>query len=236
MAAHEPHPLYLECSRSQALLAWCGAVANAVAIFVMGFWLVTCYGSVDPSVYGLIITIFLAIFISDLFSGFVHWAADSWFDGTSWTRVVSISREHHAFPHHIVGYPFRDYVAFSCWPTVLIIGPCGLVSAFAAPETAAVYYGVTICFIVSAVMFFGTYAHRLGHRRSCLRIVRLLQACHLLITTRHHGVHHRGDHDRRYCVINGWANYVCDNTGFWRGLECVVTQLTGSLPRSGELE
>jgi ubiquitin-conjugating enzyme E2 variant len=82
----------------------------------------------------------------------------------------------------------------------------------------------------------GTHAHRLGHRPSRLRIVRLLQACHLLITTGHHGAHHRASHNRRYCVINGWANYVCDGTGFWRALELLVQQLTGSVPRRNDLE
>jgi len=57
-----------------------------------------------------------------------------------------------------------------------------------------------------------------------------------LITTGHHDAHHRGPHDRRYCVINGWANYVCDATGLWRGLEWLVQKATGSIPRRSDLE
>jgi hypothetical protein len=167
----------------------------------------------------------------------VHWTTDTWFDEINWQRVISIAREHHLFPHHIVGYPFRDYVAFSSWPTVLIVGPCGLLLTLAvSSSTPFTFYGVIVCFMISTVMFFGAHTHRFGHTPSNSRIVRLLQASHLLITTGHHDAHHRGNHNRRYCVINGWANYVCDATGFWRGLEWLVQQLTGSIPRRNDLE
>src|SRR5712672_2542098 len=106
----EARPLYLDCNRSQALTAWCGAAANGMVITWLGLWLVIHYPMVDPNFVGLIIAVFLALFISDFFSGFVHWTTDTWFDEINWQRVISIAREHHLFPHHIVGYPFRDYV------------------------------------------------------------------------------------------------------------------------------
>jgi ubiquitin-conjugating enzyme E2 variant len=236
MKTRQPCPLYPNCNRSQILTAWCGAVANGLVIIWLALWLVAHSASIEPNLLELVTTVFIALFVSDFLSGFVHWAVDTWFDERNWVRVISIAREHHLFPHHIIGYPFRDYVAFSSWPTVLIVGPCGLLLTLAAPAIPLIFYGVVICLITSAVMFFGTHAHRLGHRPSRLRIVRLLQACHLLITTGHHGAHHRASHNRRYCVINGWANYVCDGTGFWRALELLIQQLTGSVPRRNDLE
>jgi Lipid desaturase domain len=95
----EARPLYLDCNRSQALTAWCGAAANGMVITWLGLWLVIHYPMVDPNFVGLIIAVFLALFISDFFSGFVHWTTDTWFDQINWQRVISIAREHHLFPH-----------------------------------------------------------------------------------------------------------------------------------------
>ena len=44
-------------------------------------------------------------------------------------------------------------------------------------------------------------------------------------------MHHRSDQIIRCCVINGWANYVYDPLRIWRGLEWLVSALTGAEPR-----
>jgi ubiquitin-conjugating enzyme E2 variant len=67
-------------------------------------------------------------------------------------------------------------------------------------------------------------------------VLRLAQKLHLVVTPEHHWVHHRSDQIIRYCVINGWANYVCDSLRIWRGLEWLVRALTGAQPRRDDLE
>ena len=229
-------PLFLECDRIQVVTSWVGIAAYTMLVSWYARWIVTHIGGSGSLFYTLPPVVFLALFLADLVSGLVHWGTDTWFDEIVYTRIISIAREHHIHPHHIVGYGFRDYVAYSAWPTMVLLGPLGLVLTLLAPPSPVVFHVVVLLFIISACMFFGTYAHRLGHKRSPWRIVRLLQRCKFLIDTRYHGVHHRDNHDIRYCVINGWANYVCDAIGFWRGLERLIQWLTGAEPRKNDHE
>ncbi len=229
-------PLFLECDRSQVITSWVGVVAFIVLILWYVTWLAWHSGLAAEQLHVLPVTVIVGLFLADLVSGAVHWATDTWFDEKLWTRVISIAREHHIHPHHILGYGIRDYLAYSAWPTLLFLGPIGLVLTLATTPSSWVLHGVVVLFVISVCMLFGTYAHRLGHRRSGWAIVRFLQRCHLLIDTCHHNVHHRDNHDIRYCVINGWANYVCDRTGFWRGLEWLIRRLTGAVPRRNDHE
>jgi hypothetical protein len=72
-----------------------------------------------------------ALYLADWFSGFVHWATDTWFDEVFLERIISIAREHHLYPREIVGYGFRDYVAYSSWPNIAFVGPVALALTFA---------------------------------------------------------------------------------------------------------
>ena len=73
--------------------------------------------------------------------------------------------------------------------------------------------------------------HNLGHRRSKSRLLQLARKLRLVITPEYHYVHHRNGQTVRYCVINGWANYLCDKLRIWRGLEWLVHAATGAVPR-----
>jgi ubiquitin-conjugating enzyme E2 variant len=206
------------------------------SILWLSVWIVIQYRTNSPTATYLFICLSAALFLADIVSGLVHWATDTWFDEIISPRVISIAREHHLYPCHVIGYPFRDYVGFSCWPTVLLIGPVGLLLTLVSSPTPLVFYGVLVCWIISVIMIFGTHAHRLGHRESTWRIVKTMQACHILLTPRHHSVHHRENHDIRYCVINGWANFVLDYVRFWRALEQLVYWSTGADPRRNDRE
>jgi plasmanylethanolamine desaturase len=229
-------PLFLECDRFQTITCWAGIVAFVLLTFWNLVWLVSNRGDLGTVILALPAALLVGLFLADLFSGFVHWATDTWFDETGWTRIISIAREHHIHPHHIVGYGFRDYVAYSAWPALLVLGPVGLVLTLLAAPGSMTFLEVFTLFVVSICMIFGTYAHRLGHQNTRSPIVRLAQRCHLLISPRYHRVHHSDNHDIRYCVINGWANGVCDAIGFWRGMEWAVHHLTGAIPRKNDHE
>ena len=69
---------------------------------------------------------------------------------------------------------------------------------------------IFLCGEVAACMLFGSHAHMLGHVETNSRVVHFLRRCRLLISPAYHKVHHCGRHDVRYCVINGWANPICD--------------------------
>jgi hypothetical protein len=227
-------PLFLECDRAQVITCWAGIAVYTAMTLWFGAWLVLNLAQVGDWPWLLLPTVLLALFLADLMSGVVHWGTDTWFDEVMSERVISIAREHHLHPHHIVGYGVRDYIAYSAWPTMIMLGPIGMPISVLATPTPLLFHVMLVVFIMSACMYFGTYAHRLGHKKSDWAIVRLLQRCHFLIDVRHHNVHHRDNHDVHYCVINGWANFVCDRIGFWRGLEAIIHRVTGAVPREND--
>ena len=227
-------PLYLECDRSQIITCWVGIAIFTAMIVWYAAWLLPAFTMGGMALYLLPVTLAIAWFLADLVSGVVHWGTDTWFDEVLSERVISIAREHHLHPHHIVGYGFRDYVAYSTWPALLLLGPPGLIMTLLCGRSALVFHLMVVVEVIAVTMFFGTYAHRLGHRKSDWAIVRFLQRWHFLIDVRHHNVHHRDNHDIQYCVVNGWANIVCDRIGFWRWLERMIYRFTGAIPRDND--
>lgn len=228
-------PLYRACGTDSVIVCWVGIFANLLLVAWLGWWVVRNYAAIDPGWLQLVAISFLGVFFADWFSGFVHWGMDTWFDEDPLTRLVSIAREHHLYPHHILGYGVRDYVAFSSWPNLVFLGPFAVVLTL-LPVSTAVFDGVVVFLIVSAIMVFGTHAHRLGHRRSRSAVVRRLQRWHLLMSPSHHSRHHRAGHDTHYCVVTGWANIVCDYLGVWRFLERCTHRLLGAVPRRNDHE
>ena len=225
-------PFFLESSTTQTIVAWIGIVANCINVTFGVVWIWRHETLISLNYYALAVDILVGLFLADIFSGFVHWATDTWFDELSGGRVIAIAREHHLYPQHIVGYGFADYVAYSSWPTLLVFGPMSLGCAIFVGASPLSLNIVAVCTLVSFVMLFGTYAHRLGHQKVDSKLVILLQRANLLMSPQHHMVHHRDNHDIRYCVVNGWANIVCDRIGFWRFLEQVVYSVTGAVPRA----
>jgi plasmanylethanolamine desaturase len=222
------------------IFCWCGIAANVLLIVWCAIWVQYHHHHVDIGLGWLVVSLGVAIYLADFFSGFVHWLTDTWFNEFSLSgvieRVVSIAREHHLYPYQIVGYGYRDYIAYSSWPNVAIIGPIALALTLLVDPAPAVFAAVIVCLVISGIMIFGTYAHRLGHRKSKWRIIKILQRYHLLITPRYHAMHHCGNHDIQYCVINGWANPLCDYVRLWRGLEWIIWRTTGARPRQNDNE
>ena len=231
-----PGPLYLECTRGQSLATWAGAVLNAAIVAWCASWLLI-HAQARPTGLVLLVVVLVGVFLGDLFTGFVHWMTDTWFDEVMLTRVVSIAREHHLYPYNIVGYSFRDYVGYTSWPAVMMFGPILPFLLLFGSEPSSIRYGFVLVFSeVCLLSFFGTHFHRFGHQRSDSRFVQFLQKAHILITPQYHALHHGGTHTTHYCVVTGWANVVCDAIGFWRGLEKLVVWLTGAVPRHNDDE
>jgi len=54
------------------------------------------------------------------------------------------------------------------------------------------------------------------------------------MSPQHHCQHHRGRHDERYCLVNGWADLVCDYFRFWRVLERLIERPPERIPRGND--
>ena len=172
---------------------------------------------------------------ADFASGLVHWGMDTWFDQAVFGRAVAIAREHHTHPQHILAYGFLEHATLGSAPSAVFIGLAVLLTAGCAISPLS-YFFVIIWLITSTCLFFGTSFHNLGHRRPRSAFIRVAQKMHLIISPEHHWVHHRDDQVIRYCVINGWANYLCDRLHVWRRLEWLVRTLTGAVPRRDDLD
>ena len=231
-------PLFLDNSPGNVLFSWFGVLGNVAAV-LWGFgWLASHYDVARPSWYQLALGVLIGLFVLDWFSGLVHWSYDTWFDERipGFQRSVSIAREHHVLPYHIVAYGFRDQVSYSAWPAFVFVAPFGVALSLLAEPTLPVYLGVLLITLVCAGMLFGSHCHLLGHQPAKSRVIRFLQRNHLLISPSYHRFHHNANHDTRYGVINGWSNLVCDRIGFWRWLERVVHALTSAQPRRSDHE
>lgn len=202
-------------------------------------WLVTTAYTHAPSWPVLAAVVLTGLLLADFFSGLLHWAFDTWFtEHTPFMgRMVLLVREHHVYPQHIFRYRFYYEAGSVSWASLAHTGPViGFVTLGSGEVGAVGYSAVLISVMISFLTLFMLEFHKLGHRKSKSRLVLFLQRWHLLMSVRHHGQHHRDAHDTKYCLINGWADRLCDSTGFWRGVERLISSITGATPRSNDDE
>ena len=229
------HACFAEGTPRERWLMRVSVGANLAVMLFCGAYLVFEYQESGATWFYIAGAMLAGYFVADFASGLVHWGIDTWFSARVLGRAVAIAREHHTHPQHILEYGFLENSALGSAPSAVFIGAASIVTA--ALQTSVLTYGLMIVWLItSTCLFFGTSIHNLGHRRSASRLLWLLQKLHLIITPEHHWVHHRSDQVVRYCVVNGWANYVCDALRVWRGLEWLVQSLTGAIPRRDDLE
>jgi hypothetical protein len=207
--------------------------ADIVVICLCAAYLISHFATArlgGPSILGVTLA---GYFLADFASGVVHWGMDTWFNERTLGRAIAIAREHHTHPHHIHGYTFLEHAALGSAPSALFFGPAALVTML-CPVSALTYALTIVWFVNATCLLFGTSFHNLAHRPARSTVLRLAQRLHLVCPPAHHWVHHRHQ-TIHYCVVNGWANYVCDRLFVWRGLERVIEAATGLAPRADDL-
>lgn len=65
-------------------------------------------------------------------------------------------------------------------------------------------------------------------------VVRGLQKLGLILNHEEHMKHHAKPYDKSYCITTGWLNRFLDQIAFWRGLERIIQQTTGMMPREDD--
>lgn len=160
--------------------------------------------------------------LADFVAGTVHWIADRHFDpSTPWIGKLLIEpfRAHHDDPLSITRHDFFE-----------VLGNNALV---AIPATAALLFvpppSSTLAAFAVSLALAGTLAavatnlfHGWAHASRPPRLARGLQALGVILTPRRHALHHRGDHDRAYCVTSGWLNPLLDRTRFFGRLDARI--------------
>jgi ubiquitin-conjugating enzyme E2 variant len=223
-------PYFAERTRRAHRIMLASVGANLVIMaFCVGYLLMEHLAS-GATWLQILAALLLGYFVADFASGVVHWAMDTWFDERLLGRVIAIAREHHTHPPNILGYDFLDHSALGSAPSAVVIGPLSVLTAL-FPVSVGTYSLMIVWATASTCLLFGTSFHNLAHRPARSRLLRLAQKAHLVITPKHHAAHHRSPQTIRYCVINGWANVLCDRLRVWRALEWLVHRLTGAEPR-----
>ena len=219
-----------------------GVVLNAICSLGGLIWLYRSGAWTEVPIWTLGGAVILGLFIADFVSGLLHWAFDTWFDEENWffRDIVLIVREHHIRPKQIFEYRFSKEVGRSSWVALLLTGWGFIVALVAWPNGAgpAATLAVVMGLVVSAgvVMMYECHKH-FGHNPRPGRLLRTLQAMHLVLSPKHHiAGHHRPNFDQDYCLINGWADRTLGALGVWRGLEKLVSVATGAEPRRNDRE
>jgi hypothetical protein len=230
---HSVRPFFEEATPVETRIMRICVAANLLVVMFCAGYLVRQFAASTIAGPHLLAAVLLGYFVADLASGAVHWGIDTWFDETMLGRAVAITREHHTHPQHVFGYGFLEHASLGSGPSAVFLGLAALVTAL-CPVSATTYGLMVILLETSLCLFFGMTFHNLAHERALSPLLRLAQRMHLICPPEHHLVHHRNQLVH-YCVVNGWANYVCDTFRVWRGLEWAVQALTGAVPRRDDL-
>jgi ubiquitin-conjugating enzyme E2 variant len=220
-------------SRAEIALHCLVAAPNAVGLWLSCSWLIEKRVLLVAERQWLPLATFVGLLGADFVSGFLHWMFDTWFDDTRpyLRRMVVMVREHHLRPNAIFEYPWHhDAAPLALIGTVVstpLLWPALCGGNGTALACLRVWCGVTLDLLVVSML----ELHKLGHRRSAVGPLGWLQACHIGISPKHHAKHHRGGHDRCYCIVSGLMDYVLDAARFWRILESFVSYVTGAAPR-----
>jgi hypothetical protein len=223
-------PYFLQSTARERCIMYFCVGANLLVVALCAIYLatnVTASGVTWPYV---VAALAVGYFAADFASGLVHWGMDTWFDEASIGRAAAIAREHHTHPQNILGYGFLENATLGSAPSAVMFGAAYLVTAL-LPLSITSYFVMIVWFVCSLCLFFGTSFHNACHAPPKSRLLRLAQKVRLTVSPEHHWVHHSGDQTIRYCVINGWANPICDRLHVWRKLERLVQNVTGAVPR-----
>lgn len=169
---------------------------------------------------------------ADVASGTVHWFFDTWLSAQTpvlGSMFVRPFREHHVDPLAITRHDFVETNGSNCLATVpVLLGALALDPAAGALSRAGVVFAVALCLGVFATNQLHKWAH-LPERPAWLRA---LHATGLVLRPEHHAVHHCAPYARHYCITTGWMNPLLDGIGFYRGLERIISRLTGTAARA----
>jgi len=201
------------------------ASISAVMIFLLGFaWRVGVVVRSPGGWTAMLVTIFLAYIAADVISGIVHWAGDTIGDeqvpflGPNFVRPF---REHHVDQKGITRH---DFIETNGNNSIVAIGP--LVLAFLLMpmrESLGFFAAVFVAFLALFVLATNQF-HKWAHADHPPRVARPLQRFGLILSPRHHAIHHAVPHDTHYCITVGWMNPVLNKLHFFRGMEWVVAQ------------
>ncbi len=181
------------------------------------------------------LALFVGLLLADFLSGFIHWGCDSW--GSPDMPIlgplaIRTFREHHVDQESITRHDFVETNGHNFALSLLVSGS-GL--AFVDLKTLGSWFlGMTLLSGACCVTI-TSQVHKWAHMKKPPRVIAGLQRARLILSRRHHAVHHSAPFSRNYCITAGWLNGPLRAIRFFETLERLITALTGAVPREDDI-
>lgn len=163
--------------------------------------------------------------LADFVAGAVHWIADRHFDPETpgiGPMLIAPFRAHHDDPLSITRHDVFEVLGNNA----LVAIPAAALLAFApSPRGALGHFAVALALSGLLAAVLTNLFHAWAHAPRPPRIARGLQAVGLVLTPARHARHHRGAHDRAYCVTSGWLNPLLDSARFFARLDAFIARI-----------
>ena len=169
----------------------------------------------------------LGLVFSDLVTGLLHWAADTY--GSPETPVLGPSivkgfRLHHSYARDITTHNLVTTVGTSCIFAVPVLLLClGLMWLMPYSNWLALI-GCWLTLLAGASVAANEF-HKWAHQERPSTIARWLQRSRLVLEPSHHERHHTEPFNMHYCITTGWLNPLLNRIKFFRKLEAALRLL-----------
>jgi plasmanylethanolamine desaturase len=170
---------------------------------------------------------------ADLFSGLVHWAADTWGRETLpvlGRRFLRPFRVHHINPHDFLHRDFIDCNGDVAMLVLPILAASTLIP-LATPIGAA---AAIFLWSFAAWTLPTNQVHQWAHMPEPPRMVAWLQRRGVILSREAHHEHHVSPYVVNYCIATGWCNRWLTARQVFPRLERTIARVTGILPRADE--
>jgi len=176
----------------------------------------------------------LSMTLADLFSGLVHWGADTW--GTLETPFVGKTfirsfREHHVDPFKITCHDIIETNGDNC---MIAAVPLAIMAFSHIDHNLKDIFIVSFLTLLCVWVSLTNQIHKWAHMTKPPGLVALLQDSKIILSRKNHQVHHHTPFDRYYCITTGWLNPILGAIGFWKKMEILITATTGYIPRQDD--
>jgi hypothetical protein len=198
-----------------------------VALVSLGYRTVDAIDGADHWPVG--ISVLGGYLLADFLSGVAHWAGDTVGDERTvflGPNFVKPFRQHHLDPKDITRHDFIETNGNSC----IVAAPVVMGLAFFVPGSPGFWLYLAVLLGSAALFVFLTNQfHKWAHADAAPRAVRWLQRAGVILSPRHHAIHHASPHDKYYCITVGWMNPVLHKVRFFRACEAVLGRISPRL-------
>jgi ubiquitin-conjugating enzyme E2 variant len=206
--------------------------AALLAFFTTGILTVTIAARIADAVAAggatavLVVVAALAtgVLASDLVSGLVHWACDTFFTEATpllGAALIAPFREHHRDPLAMTRRRFLDVNSSNCFAVVPLVVIAAWRDAALAADPAALFTHAALVTFAPA-MILTNQCHQWAHDPRRPMWVRRLQRWRVVLPPETHARHHTAAHGTAYCVTGGWLNPWLDRVDAFGRAERVI--------------